>query len=103
MIEAPFSNEKPKHTQYALSHKLDALEHTVKTSYRMPLSLREAFNAKCASIGLSTCFIIRSLMEEWLKTPPQRPTAVKDYGWVYDRELQSLMKIDQKGRYLAGL
>lgn len=92
-----------EHTEYVLSHKLDAFKNTVKTSYRMPLSLREAFNEKCARIGLKTCFVIRSLMYEWLKTPPQRPTAVRFEKWIYDRPLQSLMKVDSKGRYVAHL
>jgi len=66
--------EKPKHTtgiskhiRYVLSHKLDAFQDTVKTSYRMPRDLRTEFNEECAYLGVSTCFVIRELMHNWIQ------------------------------------
>lgn len=91
--------EKPKHIRYVLSHKLDAFEHTVKTSYRMPLELREAFNEECQYLRLSTCFVIRELMNNWIQTRKHAracPTAgriskKKGGKWVYFKEAFSLI------------
>jgi len=103
MIEAPFSNEKSKHTKYALSHKLDAFEHIHRTTLRIDQKTWDAFKQLCSELDITTCFVMRSLIHEWLNSCPPRHTAVKNYGWVYDREMQSLMKVDEMGRYLAGL
>lgn len=83
-------------------------QNSHRTTIRVEKDRWLLFKKRTHEMGLTSCFVLRSLMEKWLeetyseKVLFTRARTKEDYGWIYDRELQSLMKTDKKGRYLAG-
>ena len=91
-------------------------QNSHRTTIRVEKDRWLLFKKQCQEMSLTTCFIIRSLIEKWLEATYSEKKLFtrtrkkakyvprhKQYGWVYDRELQSLKKVDEKGRYLSGM
>jgi len=61
----------------------------------------EYFKKTVKKNRLTTCFVLRQLGMQWARA--QRHTEDKFTHWVYDKELQSIIKVDRHGRWLRDL